>query len=243
VTIRLGARGVRVVLLDVEGTTTPISFVTTVLFPYARSQLRAFLHAHASDVAVREAMDALRDERRRDDAGSSVTGEVDDETIAMYAESLMDRDSKSPGLKSLQGLIWKVGYESRALRGEVFEDVPPSLRRWRNAGLRTAIYSSGSVLAQKLLFASTPYGDLTEELDANFDTAVGAKREPASYRTIAQALAVDPDRIFFLSDVGAELEAARAAGCQAVLVARPGNPPQTEAVACEAVRTFLEIDV
>jgi enolase-phosphatase E1 len=240
VTIRLGARGVRVVLLDVEGTTTPTSFVTEVLFPYARSQLRAFLHANSSDTAVRGALDALRDERRTDRAGSSVIGEVDDDTIATYAESLMDRDSKSPGLKTLQGLIWKGGYESGDLHGEVFEDVPPSLRRWRHAGLRIAIYSSGSVLAQRLLFSSTPHGDLTPDLDGHFDTAVGAKRESASYGRIASALGVEPGCVLFLSDVSAELEAARAAGCQTALVVRPGNPPQGDAG--EVVRSFLDIE-
>ena len=241
-TIDLAERGVGVVLLDVEGTTTPIAFVTDVLFPYARSHLRAFLRAHSSDAEVREAVDVLRAEQRREpppaDAPSNAT---DDDSIAGYAERLMERDSKSTGLKTLQGLIWKEGFRSGELRGEVFDDVPAALRRWRAAGVRTAIYSSGSVLAQKLLFGSTPFGDLTRDLDAHFDTAVGGKRDPASYRRIADALGVQPSSILFLSDIAAELEAARSSGCQVALAVRPGNSTQTVSGGTETLGTFDEI--
>ena len=213
--------GVQVVLLDIEGTTTPISFVYETLFPYARKRLRTFLALTRDDRDVSRALATLAAERDADPAaGSSVD-------LATYAEQLMDRDSKSPGLKALQGLIWNVGYGSGALYGVVFDDVPAALKRWRSAGIRTAIYSSGSVLAQKLIFRTTKkFGDLTPEISAFFDTAVGPKRDAASYDTIAKQLGVEPRRILFVSDVVPELEAAARAGCQVALIVRPGNPPQ-----------------
>lgn len=238
-TIGLTERGVRVVLLDVEGTTTPISFVTDVLFPYARSHLRAFLQSHSSDAEVGQAVDTLRAEHRHQ-SGQPEIGNT--ETLVVYAERLMDRDSKSPGLKALQGLIWKDGYTSGELRGEVFADVPAAFRRWRASGVRVAIYSSGSVLAQRLLFGSTRFGDLTPNLDSYFDTAVGPKREPASFRRIADDLGVNAGSILFLSDIAAELEAARAAGCQVALTVRPGNSPQAVSGDTETVGTFDDID-
>ena len=235
-------RDIRVVLLDVEGTTTPISFVTDVLFPYARSHLRAFLRAHWSDADVRQAIDLLRAEQRHEPRlGDASLHEDGQDSIAAYAAGLMDVDSKSTGLKTLQGLIWKEGFASGDLRGEVFEDVPAAIRRWRSAGVRTAIYSSGSVLAQKLLFGSTRFGDLTSDLDAHFDTAVGAKRDPASFRRISEALGVNPSSILFLSDVGGELDAARASGCQVALIIRPGNSPQTVSSDTETFGIFDEI--
>jgi enolase-phosphatase E1 len=213
--------GVQVVLLDIEGTTTPISFVYDTLFPYARKRLRTFLALTRDDREVGRALATLTAER---DADPAVGPSID---LAAYAEQLMERDSKSPGLKALQGLIWNVGYESGALHGVVFDDVPAALKRWRSAGIRTAIYSSGSVLAQKLIFGTTKqFGDLTPDISAFFDTAVGPKRDSASYAAIAAQLGVAPSWMLFVSDVIPELEAAAQAGCQVVLIIRPGNPPQ-----------------
>jgi enolase-phosphatase E1 len=145
---------------------------------------------------------------------------------AAYVEYLMDRDRKSPGLKLLQGLIWKEGYQRGELKGEVFPDVPPALRRWRAGGAAVAIYSSASELGQRLLFANTAYGDLTPLLSGFFDTSVGAKREETSYRHIATELRLPPSQILFVSDVTAELDAAHAAGCDVRLCVRPGNHAQ-----------------
>ena len=210
---------VSVVLLDIEGTTTPISFVYDTLFPYARKHLRAFLALQAGNPDVARALTMLRAEREADPAGAAMSD-------VAYAESLMDRDSKSPALKALQGMIWKVGYTSGVLRGVVFDDVPEAIRRWRAAGRRIAIYSSGSVLAQKLIFGTTQFGDLTWEIDGFFDTAVGPKREPASYQAISSALGCEPRQVLFASDVMPEIAAASSAGCQVALITRPGNPPQ-----------------
>jgi enolase-phosphatase E1 len=138
----------------------------------------------------------------------------------------MDVDRKSPGLKALQGLVWRKGYESGELRGEVFADVPPAFRRWKAAGAIVAIYSSASELGQRLLFAHTAAGDLTTLLARCFDTAVGAKRDESSYRRIAAELQLAPRDVLFISDVTAELDAAASAGFEVRLCLRPGNHPQ-----------------
>jgi 2,3-diketo-5-methylthio-1-phosphopentane phosphatase len=232
--IHLVASGVRAVLLDIEGTTTPISFVHEVLFPYARARLAEYLADQRDSRDVGEVLRRLAEEH----ADSCARGEQPppppqphhatawlDSAVA-YAGWLMDRDRKSPGLKLLQGLIWERGYQAGELRGDVFADVPEALRRWRQAGLRIAIYSSGSELAQRRLFESTGHGNLLPLLSGFFDTAVGAKTSADSYRKIAAALDLDPAAILFVSDVTAELDAARAAGLRVALSVRPGNAPQ-----------------
>jgi enolase-phosphatase E1 len=216
VTIALRAGGVRGVVLDVEGTTTPVSFVYDVLFPYARSHLRDFIRDYVES-----------DEARVD-------------ALATRMESLMDADSKDPALKRLQGQIWERGYRDGTLHGEVFPDVAPALKRWRAAGLGIAIYSSGSVLAQKLLFGSTASGDLTRFIDHFFDTAVGPKRSAESYQEIARAMRHPCADLLFVSDVVAELRAARAAAMRTALSARPGNAPQQPDEA-PVVHSFDEI--
>jgi enolase-phosphatase E1 len=233
--IHLVASGVRAVLLDIEGTTTPISFVHEVLFPYARARLAEYLGDKRDSRGVSDVLRRLADEH----AESCARGEQPPpppllhqhatkwlDSAVDYAEWLMDRDRKSPGLKLLQGLIWERGYQAGALKGDVFADVPAAIRRWRDAGLRIAIYSSGSELAQRRLFESTEHGNLTPLISGFFDTAVGPKTSPASYSKIAAALEVDPAAILFVSDVTAELDAARAAGLQVALSLRPGNAPQ-----------------
>jgi len=185
-----------VLLLDIEGTTTPIAFVTDTLFPYARARLVSFLSR----------------EGRADEAS------------AFLAE--MDRDSKSTELKALQGRIWEDGYRSGELTGTVFEDVPRAFARWQSAGTPIAIFSSGSVLAQQWLFRRSSAGDLTPFIAQYFDTEVGPKRDPASYARIAATVALPPSSITFVSDVVAELDAARAAGMQTIMSLRPGNHPQ-----------------
>lgn len=245
---RLAGRGVRAVLLDIEGTTTPIAFVHEVLFAFARAHAGAYLYAHRDGAEVAEVERRLASEHAADVAGgqtpppwSTATPEDAEASIAAYASWLMDRDRKSPGLKFFQGHIWEEGYRAGALRGEVYADVPEAIRRWRDAGVVVAIYSSGSEMAQRQLFASTPHGDLVPLINAFFDTAVGAKIESDSYAAIARALRLAPFEILFVSDVTAELLAARDAGMTVVLSVRPGNPPQLGAGAFESTRTFDEI--
>lgn len=221
--IRLVERGIGAVLLDIEGTTTPIAFVHEVLFPYARARVSEYLATHWGSQDVRDVRRRLAEEQGRD---SDADGEEAREAVAQYARSLIDRDRKSPGLKLLQGLIWEDGYHAGVLRGQVFDDVPGAMRRWKAAGVVIAIYSSGSELAQRRLFQSTGHGDLSPLISAFFDTGVGAKGEPESYTQIATALRRPPSEILFVSDVTAELVAARQAGLAVALSVRAGNPPQ-----------------
>lgn len=223
----------RAILLDIEGTTTPVQFVYGVLFPFARARLRQFLETHAAEPGVRADMQALRREYATDAQQQSKHGaplppwpdapERMAESAAAYALWLMDQDRKSTPLKSLQGRIWEAGYRSGELRGEVYSDVAPALARWRKQGLRMAIFSSGSVQAQQLLFRFSNAGDLTPYFDAYFDTTTGPKQDPQSYQHIAAALQTAPQEILFLSDSVAELDAARRAGLQTALCVRPGS--------------------
>ncbi|HEX5069502.1 MAG TPA: acireductone synthase [Vicinamibacterales bacterium] len=239
-------QGVRVILLDIEGTTTPIGFVHARLFSYARERLNRYLDEHWSDAAVQEAVRSLASERagERDATAPGWDDTSPDalrSSVRAYAHWLMDRDRKSPGLKLLQGVIWEEGYQAGALRGEVFDDVPPAIARWRAQGLLVAIYSSGSELAQRRLFESTAAGDMTPSMAGFFDTRVGPKMQPDSYRRIAAALGVPASAILFVSDVTAELAAARAAGCDTRLCVRPGNATQPDASKFSAIGSLAEI--
>jgi enolase-phosphatase E1 len=231
--------GVRVVLLDIEGTTTAVSFVYEVLFPFARARLREFLAGPAGADDRR----ALAGEHGHEADASAPPwphhAAEDAAAAAAYAAWLMDRDRKSTALKALQGRIWEAGYGSGALRSHLYPDVRPALERWRAEGRRIAIFSSGSVLAQRLLFAHTPHGDLTPLIDGFFDTTTGPKREAESYGRIAAALSVAPSSVLFVSDVGEELDAARAAGLRTALCVRDGAPP---AKGHPVLRTFDEVD-
>jgi enolase-phosphatase E1 len=243
VTIALRDRGVTAILLDIEGTTTPFAFVHATLFPFARARLRPFLHDQWETPDVRAIVGRLAQEHAVDAAAGAgpPAWSATADGVAPYAAWLMDRDRKSPGLKDLQGRIWERGYHAGLLTSDVFADTPGAIRRWREAGLDVAIYSSGSALAQRLLFANTPGGDLTPLLNGFFDTAVGPKQSPDSYARIAARLGRVPGEILFISDVSAELRAANAAGLQVVLSVRPGNPPQDGAQAFEAIASFDEI--
>jgi enolase-phosphatase E1 len=233
------------IVLDIEGTTTPIAFVHDVLFPFARAGLRSYLQDERHADEVREVVALLKTEHATDVVTGARPPLWQDasreellESVEAYARWLMDRDRKSPGLKQLQGQIWEIGYRAGALKGDVFPDTAPAIRRWRQAGLDVAIYSSGSVLAQRRLFESTPDGNLTGLITAFFDTAAGPKTSRDSYVRIAQALGHEPSQILFISDVTAELAAARAAGYQVRLSVRPGNPPQPGAAQFESMESM-----
>jgi len=233
------------VLLDIEGTTTPLAFVHETLFGFARARLHEFLAEHQSRPDVANTIERLRAEwaeepdgppeggrhgkgRRRHGESPGRQGNGpgrqgnDPEDVAPYVRWLMDRDRKSPGLKVLQGFIWEEGYRAGTLVSEIFPDVVPAIKTWRARGLKVAIYSSGSVLAQQLLFGHTPEGDLTPLFDAFFDTGVGPKISPQSYRSIAEKLGTGTTRLLFVSDTPKELEAAAEAGCLVALCVRPG---------------------
>ena len=249
--VNLRERGVGAVVLDIEGTTTPIAFVYEVLFPFARTNLRAYLQEHRRADALRAVLARLEEEWSADvEQGHAppawparaTDGDDAEAGAAAYVEWLMDRDRKSQGLKALQGMIWERGYRQGVLQGEVFADVPAAVARWRVASIDVAIYSSGSELAQRLIFGHTKYGDLTPYFSRFFDTAVGAKVSSDSYRRIAGALVRSASEILFVSDVTTELDAAREAGLQVLLCVRPDNRPQPSHT-FPSVNSFEEITV
>jgi enolase-phosphatase E1 len=221
----------RGILLDIEGTTTPIRFVYDVLFPFARRRVAAYVvNADISD---------LRREYEEDNRSGDNPPDWSTDPVP-YIHWLMDQDRKSTALKRIQGEIWREGYRSGELHGEVFDDVAPALERWQDKGIDVRIFSSGSILAQRLLFSTTSAGDLTKFLSGYFDTTTGPKNDPASYRQIADAFGISPPDILFLSDVTRELDAARTAGMQTFLCVRPGNhaqPAHTHSV----ITTFAEV--
>lgn len=196
------------VLTDIEGTTTAIAFVKDTLFPFAAAEFDAFLDAHEHDPEVAAILAEVRAIAREQDPRS---------VLRLW----MAEDAKVTPLKALQGLMWRAGYLDGRLKGHLWPDVAPSLKAWSRAGLRLAVYSSGSVEAQRLLFGHSEAGDLTGLFTGFFDTKVGGKREAASYATIAAGLHLPADEILFLSDVAEELDAAAAAGLQCCQLVRP----------------------
>jgi enolase-phosphatase E1 len=216
-----------------------------VLFPYARARTRDFLRQHRHDAGVLGDVALLHTEHAAESEPRKppwVEGK-DLESAETYVYWLMDRDRKSTALKSLQGRIWEAGYRAGELKGkgEVYPDVRPALERWRDAGKRVAIFSSGSVQAQRNLFANTTAGDLSHLLSGYFDTTTGPKREAASYRKIAAALGVDATDVLFVSDVVAELDAARMAGMPTALCVRGRAAPDQSPTPHPRVHSFAEL--
>lgn len=208
--------GVQAVVVDLEGTTSATSFVYEKLFPYSRERFALWV-ARTDDpnvMRIREQIGAL--------IGQSDPSDAD---ILEALHGWLDRDEKVTPLKTLQGLIWAEGFAHGDLTSHFFPDVLPALRRWHVAGLREFVYSSGSVAAQRSWFGHTPEGDVVALFEGNFDTEnAGPKRQSTSYRIIADAMGLPPPTILFLSDLGAELDAARDAGWQTIGVRRPGEP-------------------
>lgn len=231
----------RVYLLDVEGTVAPLSLVTEQLFPYARKHLEPYLRAQVREPWIDAELAAdlllLAGENAAEDPACGaplLAAPAEDESweslvpqVAEYLLWLMDCDRKSTALKSLQGRVWRQGFESGTLVGTLFDDVPPAFEQWSRQA-QIAIYSSGSVEAQRLLFQHSSAGDLTPYIAAHFDTRVGLKTNAVSYQRIAASLVVQPREILFFSDSVRELDAAREAGCVTRLVARPGNAAVAE---------------
>ncbi|NJO94108.1 MAG: acireductone synthase [Hydrococcus sp. RM1_1_31] len=214
------------ILLDIEGTTTPVEYVFGVLFPFAKVHGETFLQTYGRDLAVQNDLKLLRQEYERDrDRGISVPewNENSPTGAIPYLHYLIEIDRKSTGLKSLQGKIWEQGYRNGTLRSHIFSDVKPAFARWTSLSKQLFIFSSGSVQAQQLLFRYSEQGDLTDFLSGYFDTEIGSKKEADSYRKIAQILKMSGDRILFISDVTEELKAAQSAGMQTLFSFRPGN--------------------
>lgn len=203
---------IRAVVTDIEGTTTPLAFVHEVLFPYARARLADFVAENLDDEPVRAALAEARD--------LGGIGDADAAGTVQLLLSWMDEDRKAGPLKLLQGLIWRRGYDEGVLRGEVYPDAAEALRLWQGRGVRLFVYSSGSEAAQRLIFGHSDQGDLGRLFEGFFDTRIGAKVERTSYAAIVEKAGLSPSEMLFLSDHEGEIEAARAAGMQTVLIDR-----------------------
>ncbi|MCK7543278.1 acireductone synthase [Marinobacter bryozoorum] len=224
---------IRVILTDIEGTTSSISFVHEVLFPYAREHMAEFVRDwQHEDLVVAEQMDVV--------AEKSGCDRSDTEGLIRVLEDWIDEDRKETALKTLQGMLWEQGYQHGAFDGHVYPDAAEYLRFWHDRGLRLYVYSSGSVKAQKLIFGFSSEGDLTPFFSGYFDTNVGGKKDAASYRNILDELGVEPRTVLFLSDVEAELSAAESVGMRTCWLVREGDLPETDKR--PVARDFREVD-
>lgn len=229
--------GVKAIIFDVEGTTTPISYVKDKLYTYARNEVERYLTEKWEDAETIKDVTALRELAKKDkEEGVDGVVEIPDDatkekTLKATVDNVrwqMDKDRKTSELKQLQGHIWKEGYASGELKGEVFEDVPPMLRMLSEEGFTLYVFSSGSVESQKLLFANTQEGDMTDVFTDYFDLTTGSKTDAESYKKIAEQVRIPAEEILFLTDLPEEAEAAVSAGLRAALVIRPGNADLTD---------------
>jgi enolase-phosphatase E1 len=233
----------KTVLLDIEGTTTPINFVHKTLIPFARERMSDFVRDNFA--GLQSEIASLHAEHSKDLSKGEDIPPFDGtsaESVAGYLIYLIDNDRKQTALKAIQGRIWQKGYESGKLLGEVFDDVLPAFEGWQKQVKTIAIFSSGSRLAQKLIFGYSSAGDLTKFISAYFDTTTGGKKEAASYQKIADELSFRANEILFVSDIAAELDAAFEAGMQTRLSIRPNNPPIGERTAHEIIYSLAEIE-
>ena len=230
------------VLLDIEGTTSSISFVYDVMFPYVREHLAPFLAKNWSEPAFRDCLPLLSSDVGQASLQDWLVGDPAQQQQIVHRAviDLMDADVKATGLKKIQGLVWKDGFESGEIVSHLFDDVAPAIRQWNDEGIEIRIYSSGSVGAQLLFFGHTCEGNLLPLFCGHYDTQVGGKREAKSYLAIAADAQVSPGSVLFVSDVVAELEAAKAAGMQTCLSLRPGNEP-VDSDTFESIRSFSEL--
>lgn len=230
---------IRAILLDIEGTTTPIDFVHKTLFPFAKARIANYVERHFKELS--DEISQLGSEYRVDFQNQVYGHDFDAasyESVSNYLKFLIEVDRKSTPLKTIQGRIWQAGYEWGELKGEVYPDVLSAFERWKAEGKTIAIFSSGSVLAQKLIFKYSTAGDLTEFISAYFDTTLGPKREAESYLKIAAELGFPPVEILFVSDIVEELEAALEAGLETTLSIRKGNAPISKNHSFQSVETF-----
>ncbi len=208
---------IRAIVTDIEGTTSSISFVKDVLFPYAWKEIPAFVRENEKQVV------GLLDDVRAIEKNPELST---DEVIATL-QRWIDEDQKITPLKALQGMIWQAGYAAGDFKGHIYDDALEALQRWHAAGIKLYVYSSGSVPAQKLLFAHTPKGNLTPLFSGYFDTSTGPKLEAESYRKIARQINAPVNTILFLSDNPQEISAATEAGMETILVDRENNSPNS----------------
>ena len=220
---------IKAILTDIEGTTSSLSFVKDVLFPYSKEKLRDFVRKHSEDPRVQRILREVQEEEPGDPV----------ETLLRW----IDKDRKATPLKELQGLIWEEGYKSGELKGHIYEDAYRKLKEWHERGIPIYVYSSGSVKAQKLLFRHTQYGDINYLFSGYFDTKIGNKKDSESYGRIAQEIGLKPKEILFLSDNPDEIRAAAKAGMKVIRFAREGENEIIENFPYPQVRSFDEISL
>jgi enolase-phosphatase E1 len=233
----------KAILLDIEGTTTPIDFVHQTLFPFAKAKIGEYVKEHFDE--LKGEIEHLKLEYKTDFLNQIYGRKFDQnsaKSVSNYLKFLIEVDRKSTVLKNLQGKIWQAGYESGELKSVMFDDVPPAFERWYRKGKTIAIYSSGSVLAQKLIFQYSNFGDLTHYISAWFDTNTGHKRERQSYEKIAEKMQNRKHEILFISDVLEEAEAAHATGIETILADREGNAPINRKHSFQIVQSFDTIE-
>lgn len=236
----------RIILLDIEGTTSSVRFVYDEMFPYVRRELAEFLGRRAGNESVvaaaqQIALDGGKKTLRELVGENDLIPEAAQQRLTAEVLRQMDADLKATGLKELQGQVWEAGFQSGELLAHVYDDVPPALKRWKDRGQDLYIYSSGSTQAQKLFFGHTIAGNLLPLLSGHYDTTIGSKREAASYTRIAAEVSRPPADILFLSDITAELDAAQDAGLRTGLLLRPGNAPQNNDRGHAAISSFAKI--
>ncbi|XP_048731965.1 enolase-phosphatase E1-like [Ostrea edulis] len=239
--------GVKALIVDIEGTTTPIGFVKETLFPYVEENVESFLKKRFSEEETKADIAALQELAAKDKA-DGVAGVVEipkegseGDIVTAVVKNIkwqMDGDRKTTALKQLQGHIWREGYKTGKIKAELFEDVGPALQQIVDEGINVYVYSSGSIESQKLLFGNTEEGDLLELFTDFFDTTTGDKKEAASYKKITEKIGVSAEEILFLTDMPNEATAASQAGLRSALVARDGNEDLTE----EDFQNFLVIE-
>ena len=225
---------IQAIVLDIEGTTCPVDFVSHTLFPFAQKNLEETLNKRSGDAEINALVNETISEWITDsDPISQTMLEKTAQTLPStkevcdYLQHLIQSDKKSTVLKELQGIIWKQGYASGELKSSLFPDVRPQLDHWKRNGLSLAVYSSGSIQAQKLLYGHTSEGDLTDRFSHWFDTRTGPKLVRQSYEIIAQKLGLPAEQVLFISDHPGECDAAQLSGMNAVFCLRKGNPHQT----------------
>jgi enolase-phosphatase E1 len=223
---------IKAIVTDIEGTTSSLSFVKEVLFPYARKRMKDFIRDHEKQPNVAKLLEDVSRLAGRD---------LDHAQVADVLIHWIDEDRKVTPLKALQGLIWESGYKEEDFKGHVYEDAVRNLLKWKEQGIRLCVFSSGSVYAQKLLFGHTAFGDLTPLFSDFFDTTVGAKQDPTAYTSIATSIGLGPSDILFLSDIKGELDAARQVGMRTCWLVRGGDiDPHAEH---RQVASFDEIEL
>ena len=232
------------ILLDIEGTTSSISFVYDEMFPYVRDTLDSYLSENWDSPALVAALDKLAVDVDQDPkTWLSGTAEQQQQTVAKAVIGLMDADVKATGLKELQGMIWMSGFQTGQLVAHLFDEVAECIQEWNASGKDVKIYSSGSIAAQKLFFGHSIAGDLLDQFSGHYDTTIGSKRDADSYRKISQKFDCEAEQIVFISDVVEELDAAKEAGLQTVLSVRPGNKPVSEDHGYLAIKSFAELEI